>query len=122
MIHPQTHLVIACLFGAAGVALWAYATHAVGPGSATIAAQMLLIHAGAIIALVAVRGQGLVPQRLSGWLTTVLALGVALFSVDLALRGVSGTRLFPMASPLGGVLMIGAWLGLAVSAVFRPRS
>lgn len=115
------HIAIAALFGAAGTALWASATHAAGGGSAAIAAQMLLIHAGAIIALAAARHAGLLHGRLAAALTSILAFGVALFSADLALRGLAGQRLFPMASPLGGVLMIVAWLGVAVSAFVRPR-
>lgn len=110
----KVHLAGAALFGAGGVALWAWATHA-GQASASIAAQMLLIHAAAIIALTAARAVGLLNQRLALVSASLLIVGVALFAGDLAMRAAFGNRLFPMASPLGGVLMIAAWLGLAVT-------
>ncbi|MCO4054891.1 MAG: DUF423 domain-containing protein [Bosea sp.] len=118
----RAHLAIAALFGAAGTILWASATHAAGGGSAAIGAQMLLIHAGAITALVAARSGGLLPERLASWLVSLLAFGVVLFSADLALRGLVAQRLFPMASPLGGVMMIAAWLGLALAPFLRRRA
>lgn len=111
-------VVIAGLFGAAGVALWAYATHA-GAAGATIAAQILLIHAAALVALAAAIEGGLLPQRSGGWAMAALALGVVLFSGDLAARALFGQRLFPMASPLGGVLMIGGWLAVAIAGLLR---
>jgi uncharacterized membrane protein YgdD (TMEM256/DUF423 family) len=120
MTAATLHLALAGLFGASGVALWAYATHA-GQPTAAIAAQMLVIHAGALAALTTARAAGLLPARAAAILIAALALGVALFAGDLAARALIGQRLFPMASPLGGVLMIGAWLGLALAALFRPR-
>jgi uncharacterized membrane protein YgdD (TMEM256/DUF423 family) len=121
MTASRIHLAIACLFGAGGVALWAWATHA-GQPSATIAAQMLLIHAAAIVALTAARKGGLLHQRVAMVLISALALGVLLFAGDLAVRAVSGQRLFPMASPIGGMLMIAAWLGLAVTSFWTKRA
>jgi uncharacterized membrane protein YgdD (TMEM256/DUF423 family) len=120
MSGSQIHLAIAGLFGAAGVGLWAWGTHA-GQTSASIGAQMLLIHAGALVALTAARKQGLLPARVGLWLTSALALGVALFAGDLAMRAVVGQRLFPMASPIGGVLMMAAWLGFGLSAFGARR-
>ena len=117
----RMQMAIAGLFGASGTALWASATHAAGGGSAAIGAQMLLIHAAAIIALVAARHAGLLHERFATVLTFGLALGVALFAVDLALRGLAGTKLFAFASPLGGVLIIISWLGLAIAAFVKPR-
>jgi uncharacterized membrane protein YgdD (TMEM256/DUF423 family) len=40
-----------------------------------------------------------------------------LFSGDLALRAFAGHRLFPMAAPTGGIILIAAWLALAAAAV-----
>ncbi|MCU0885689.1 MAG: DUF423 domain-containing protein [Beijerinckiaceae bacterium] len=118
MTASQVHLMIAGLFGALGVGLWAYATHA-GQPSGAIAAQMLLIHAGALVALTAARRADLLPGRAAVFLISVLAFGVILFSGDLAMRALAGQRLFPMASPLGGVLMMAGWLGLAVLPLLR---
>lgn len=121
MIASRIHLAIACVFGACGVGLWAWATHA-GKPLATIAAQMLLIHAAAIIGLTAARKGGLLPGRAPNFLVSILAFGVLLFVGDLAMRAVGGQRLFAMASPIGGVMMIAAWLGLAVTLFLQRRA
>jgi uncharacterized membrane protein YgdD (TMEM256/DUF423 family) len=121
MTVTRIHLAIACLFGAGGVALWAWATHA-GQPSATIAAQMLLIHAAAIIALTAAREAGLLHRRAAMFLISALALGALLFAGDLTARAMSGQRLFPMASPIGGMLMIVSWLGLVVTPFLIKRT
>jgi uncharacterized membrane protein YgdD (TMEM256/DUF423 family) len=44
-------------------------------------------------------------------------LGSALFAGDIALRAFVGHRLFPMAAPTGGGVLILAWLALAVAAI-----
>ena len=109
-------IVIAGLFGAAGVVLSAAAAHQSLPGLST-AANFLLFHAPALLALSVIAGHRLV--TIAAW---TLALGVALFSGDLAARVYLQTGLFPTAAPAGGVLMIAGWLGLAASALFLPRS
>jgi uncharacterized membrane protein YgdD (TMEM256/DUF423 family) len=48
-------------------------------------------------------------------------LGTFLFSGDIALRAFSGHRLFPMAAPMGGSLMIVAWLSFALASVVHRR-
>ena len=87
------------LAGAAGVALGAAAAHRVDdPGLAT-AAQMLVLHAAAVL----------------------LIGGALLFAGDIALRGFTGNRLFPMAAPIGGSTMIGGWVVLAIAALAGLR-
>ena len=49
---------------------------------------------------------------LGGWV-----LGCALFSGDIALRAFAGHRLFPMAAPAGGTILILSWLALGVAAL-----
>lgn len=120
MTASRTHLSIACLFGASGVTLWAWATHA-GQPSATIAAQMLLIHGAAIVALTAARKAGLLHERAAMFLISLLAFGVILFAGDLGVRAIAGQRLFPMAGPIGGTLMIASWLGLAITPFLTRR-
>jgi uncharacterized membrane protein YgdD (TMEM256/DUF423 family) len=44
-----------------------------------------------------------------------------LFAGDLALRAYAGHRLFPMAAPTGGMVMIGGWALLAVAALVAMR-
>lgn len=102
--------------GAAGVALSAVAAHAGGPNTGT-AASFLLMHAGAFLAVGLTRGSQ--PLRVAA---TVVLAGLALFSGDLLMRDFAGMRLFPMAAPVGGSLMILGWLALAVTGAFaRPK-
>jgi uncharacterized membrane protein YgdD (TMEM256/DUF423 family) len=104
-------IAIAGIYGSAGVALAAWASHRAGGESLMTAAYFLLLHAGPILAV------GLAPARrrmLAGAL--ILALGAALFSGDLALRGMAGLKPWPMAAPAGGLLLIFGWLWLAVAA------
>lgn len=104
------------LCGAAGVGFSAYAAHAGGTNVGT-AATMLLMHAPLFVALgLVARGRMLLA---GGW---IVLLGLALFAGDLLLRHYAGSRLFPMAAPTGGFLMIGGWLAVAASILFGSRS
>ena len=47
--------------------------------------------------------------------------GTTLFASDIALRGLADLRLFPMAAPTGGSLMIAAWLAVAAAAFLELR-
>jgi uncharacterized membrane protein YgdD (TMEM256/DUF423 family) len=116
MTASRIHILLAALMGAAGVVLWALAAHRGGPMAAT-AAQMLLIHAVAILGLTACRKQGLIRDRVASLSASALILGAALFSADVAARAMGGFGLFPMAAPTGGFLMIGGWLLAAVAAL-----
>jgi len=116
----RIHLVIACLFGAAGVALQAAGSHLASPQAAT-AGQFLLVHAPVLLAGTALRHQGLLRARAGALVLSLLALGVALFAADLARRGLAGASLFPFAAPLGGGLMLAGWLALAATAACGPR-
>lgn len=103
------------LAGAAGVALSAYAAHA-GGGNLGTAAQFLLFHAPALLAIgLAARSPVML---IAGF---ALALGVTLFAGDLAMRALAGHRLFPMAAPAGGSLLIVSWLGIAAGGFLERR-
>ena len=103
---------LGALCGAAGVALAAAGAHRGGDGVlATTAGYFLLFHAAAVIALVA-RAAG---DRLLAVAASLLVLGVALFSGELALHALAGLRPLPMAAPVGGSLMILGWLVAAVA-------
>jgi uncharacterized membrane protein YgdD (TMEM256/DUF423 family) len=108
---------LACLggcAGAAGIGLSAYATHAGAGPNLTLSAQFLLFHAGVLVLI-----GTLAPFRLCILASaSVLALGVALFSGDLALRALQGHALAPMAAPTGGMLMIAGWLALGIAGAF----
>lgn len=114
-------IVLAALSGGGGVGLSAAAAHAAGGANLETAARFMLVHAAAVIGVLALCGAGLAHPtlgRVAGW---TLLLGVALFAGDLSMRALRGAALFPMAAPLGGIgLMIG-WGLLAVSGLI-PRS
>ena len=105
---------IAGLLGAAGVGAAAGAAHGVAGDFLQTAANFLLFHAS-IVAALAIGGR--VPRR--GFLiaASVLALGVAIFSGDLAMRATTSAKLFDYAAPLGGTLMIAGWLVLTIAAL-----
>jgi uncharacterized membrane protein YgdD (TMEM256/DUF423 family) len=110
-------IVLAGLMGAGGVILAAASAHATPGAGLDSAAYMLLFHAAAILGGAALLQQGLLWRplaliALAGWV-----LGGALFSGDIALRTFAGHRLFAMAAPTGGTLLIVAWLALAAAAV-----
>jgi uncharacterized membrane protein YgdD (TMEM256/DUF423 family) len=110
--------VAAGLIGAAGVALAAAASHAGGEALLRPASTICLAHAPALLAL-AVAGSSLRMGKVSGMLMTA---GTLLFAGDLASRQFTGTGLFPMAAPTGGLTLIGAWLLLAIGAALPRRA
>jgi uncharacterized membrane protein YgdD (TMEM256/DUF423 family) len=109
-------LALAGLCGAVGVALAAAGSHAADANLA-IAANFLLFHAPALIALSLLRGNRL--AGIAGW---VLAVGLVLFAGDLVMRAKAGTPLFPFAAPLGGGALILGWLLVTASAFWRGRA
>lgn len=108
---------LAGLMGAGGVILAAAGAHAAPNSGLDSAAYMLLFHAAALLG-----GAGLVQQG-SLWRPLALAVlvgwvvGAALFSGDIAMRAFAGHRLFAMAAPTGGVILIVAWLVLVAAAL-----
>jgi uncharacterized membrane protein YgdD (TMEM256/DUF423 family) len=98
------------LAGAAGVALSAAAAHG-GRHDIGIAASFLLMHAPALLAI-GFFGRGRVLTAGGA----ILLAGLLVFCGDLAMRDFSGYRLFPMAAPTGGTMMILGWLVIAASA------
>ena len=103
------------LCGALGVALSAAAAH-VGGGNVGTAASFVLMHAPAFLAVGLVGANTVL--RLGAF---VLLAGLALFCGDLLLRHYAGTRVFPMAAPAGGTLMILGWLVIAASGIVKGR-
>jgi len=110
-------IALAAVMGAAGVVLLAAAAHAAPGAGLDSAGQMLLFHAAAVIAAAAALHAGLLFRPLALAAAIGLVLGAVLFSGDIALRAFAGHRLFPMAAPTGGFILIAGWLGLAVAAV-----
>lgn len=114
-ILPRVLLVLAGLIGASGVAAAAGASHAESRNLSAIA-MVFLAHAPVLVA-VSLHGRGGALAVVAG----LLALGTLVFGADLAMRDWTGHALFAGAAPMGGVLMILGWLGLAASALLAPR-
>ena len=108
---------IGALMGAAGVALAAVAAHRTADPSLATAALFLILHGVGAIALTAIAGGTPWPTVLLG-AASLMLVAVALFSGDVSSRVLRGDKLFPMAAPLGGSLLIGSWLIAAVTALF----
>jgi uncharacterized membrane protein YgdD (TMEM256/DUF423 family) len=83
---------------------------------------MLLFHATAVLAVVALAERGLVAVR--GGLAAAFGFvaASALFAGDLSLRHFAGHPLFPFAAPTGGTLLIASWLVLAIASAWPRRN
>ena len=112
-------LIIAGVFGAAGIALAAAGAHRVPSAGLDSAANILLFHALAILGGVALLLQGMLSRPLALVALAAWSFGTILFSGDVALRAFVGQRLFPMAAPAGGIILILAWLVLVVAALAK---
>jgi len=117
--EPTTSLLKFCLAisgltGALGVVSLALAAHADGSTSLGTAARMLMFHAPVFLAI------GILAQLRKVLLLPVTALflffGLTLFCGDLFSRAFVGSRLFPMAAPVGGMFLIVGWISLALGA------
>jgi uncharacterized membrane protein YgdD (TMEM256/DUF423 family) len=113
---------LAGLAGASGVGLAAVGAHVSASPLLTTAADFLLIHAVATLALA---GLALASPRRGGWFLFAAALfllGGFLFCGDLSVRALANERLFPMAAPIGGSLLILGWAATTIVAVaaFSP--
>lgn len=110
-------IIFAGLMGAAGVVLAAASAHAERAKGLDAAGYLLLLHAATVVAVIAALDRGLLWRPLGILAVFGFVLGSALFAGDLTLRAFSGRRLFPMATPSGGALLIAGWLLLAVAAL-----
>lgn len=119
MTVNRTLAVTACGLGAICVLLGAFAAHGAGPQVKTLlttGAHYGLIHALlAIVAAALARHSAAI--RWAGWLAVV---GGAVFALSLTLVGMAGLSLMGAVAPIGGLLMIAAWLLFAFGA-FRIR-
>ncbi|GJE70465.1 DUF423 domain-containing protein [Methylorubrum podarium] len=110
---------LAALAGGLGVAASAAAAHTSGGETLKTAAQFLLFHAPAILALTGFAAAGLTRGAPSRLAAAAMLVGLVLFSGDLAMRALVGQALFPMAAPAGGIVLMAGWL-LAAIAVLVP--
>jgi uncharacterized membrane protein YgdD (TMEM256/DUF423 family) len=114
-------VILAAIMGADGVILAAASAHQPDAARLASASSMLLFHALAVLAAVALTERGLIHPGLGIAAAWGFVIAAALFAGDLTLRQYAGHSLFPMAAPTGGTLLIVSWLVLAVSAAW-PRS
>lgn len=109
----------AALNGAMAVAVGAFAAHGAGPQIKTLlttGASYQLAHA--LLGLICAVWPG-APRlvRIAGWLAVA---GGLIFCASLSLIGVLALPALGAVAPIGGVLMIAAWLTIALAAVRSP--
>ena len=112
---------LAAIMGADGVMLAAASAHQADASRLASASSMLLFHATAVLATVALADRGLIHVRIGIVAAFGLVIAASLFAGDLTLRHYAGHGLFPMAAPTGGTLLIASWLALAVAAAWPKR-
>lgn len=109
-------LAAAGVAGAAAVALAAVAAHRVESPSLATAATMLMIHAAAVVALVAVAMRMAQPLA---W--TIVAGGMlasaSLFSGAISYQAFMGAPIIKGAAPLGGTTLIVCWVAVALLGI-----
>jgi uncharacterized membrane protein YgdD (TMEM256/DUF423 family) len=114
-------LALAGLMGACGVVLAAAAAHGAPGMGLDSAAYFLLFHAAAMLGAAALAERGLLWQPAALVAMVGFVAGGGLFAGDISMRAFAGQRLFPMAAPTGGTLLILAWLILAAAAIAATR-
>jgi uncharacterized membrane protein YgdD (TMEM256/DUF423 family) len=114
-------VILAGIMGADGVILAAAAAHQGDATRLMPASSMLLFHATAILAVVALAERGIIHLKIGLAAGFGFVIAAALFSGDLTMRQYAGHSLFPMAAPTGGTLLIVSWLLLAVAAAWPRR-
>jgi uncharacterized membrane protein YgdD (TMEM256/DUF423 family) len=115
-------LIFAGLMGAAGIVLAAASAHGAPGTGLDGAGYLLILHAAAVIGGVALLHQSML-SRVPGLIALCgFVLGAALFAGDITARATIGSRLFPMAAPTGGTILIASWLVLSVAALLARWS
>jgi uncharacterized membrane protein YgdD (TMEM256/DUF423 family) len=113
-------IILAGVMGADGVILAAAVAHQADATRLAAASSMLLFHATAVLAVVALVERDVVNTRIGIAAAFGFVIAASLFAGDLTLRQYAGHGLFPMAAPTGGTLLIVSWLAVAVAAAW-PR-
>ena len=115
-------VILAGIMGADGVILAAASAHQPEASRLASASSMLLFHATAVLAVVALAERGVIHARIGIAAALGFVIATGLFAGDLTLRQYASHGLFPMAAPTGGTLLIISWLALAVCAAWPRRS
>jgi len=114
-------IILAGVMGADGVILAALSAHQGDAARLVPASSMLLFHAVAVLAVVALIERGVIHAGIGLSAAFGFVVAAALFAGDLTLRQFAGHSLFPFAAPIGGTLLIVSWLTLAVAAAWPRR-
>ncbi|WP_409190941.1 DUF423 domain-containing protein [Bradyrhizobium sp. RDM4] len=114
-------IALAGLMGAGGVVLAAASAHGADAGRLASASAMLLFHATAVLATVALIERGLLHGGIGLVAAFGFMLGAALFAGDLTVRQYAGHSLFPYAAPTGGTTMIASWMTVTLATVVRRK-
>jgi uncharacterized membrane protein YgdD (TMEM256/DUF423 family) len=125
MMRPRLFrilVILAGIMGADGVILAAASAHQPDAARLVSASSMLLFHATAVLAVVALAERGVIHARIGIAAAFGFVIATGLFAGDLTLRQYAGHGLFPMAAPTGGTLLIISWLALAVCAAWPRRA
>jgi len=112
---------LAAIMGACGVMLAAATAHLPDASRLAAASSMLLFHAPAVLATVALADRAIIQARIGVVAAAGFVIAASLFAGDLTLRQYAGDGLFPMAAPTGGTLLILSWLVLVAAAVWPKR-
>ena len=119
-MNQQRTLLTGAIFGAIGVALGAFGAHALKAMLAEsgrldtyeLAVRYEFYHALALLLV------GIIQQTLNNRYiklsSALFALGILMFSGSLYLLCFTQIKTFAMVTPLGGILLIGGWLLLAL--------
>ena len=124
MIGPRLFrilIILAGIMGADGVILAAASAHQPDATRLASASSMLLFHATAVLAVVALTERRVIHVRIGIAAALGFVVAAALFAGDLTLRQYAGHSLFQMVAPTGGTLLIVSWLLLAVAAAWPRR-
>jgi uncharacterized membrane protein YgdD (TMEM256/DUF423 family) len=114
-------VILAAIMGADGVILAALSAHQADASRLAAASSMLLFHATAVLAAVALTERGVIHTKGGIAAGFGFVAAASLFAIDLSLRQFAGHSLFPFAAPTGGTLLIASWLILAVAAAWPRR-
>ncbi|GKQ53244.1 DUF423 domain-containing protein [Bradyrhizobium sp. Ce-3] len=118
---PRLLIGVAAIMGACGVMLAAAAAHLPDATRLATASSMLLFHAPAVLATIAVADRAIIHPKIGIVAAAGFVIAASLFAGDLVARQYGGQGLFPMAAPSGGTLLIVSWVVLAVSAMWPRR-
>jgi uncharacterized membrane protein YgdD (TMEM256/DUF423 family) len=114
MLFSRLTIAAAGLIGAAGIMAAAASSHGGEARNLSAIALVCLAHGPALLAL----GLSGASGRLLALAAMLLAAGTLVFAGDLLCREISGSGLFQMAAPSGGILMLGGWLLIIVAGLF----